>query len=177
MSLQKISWAVFILSLLLMIFFIASTVPGLPPMVASHFNAAGYPDALISRSHYAAFTLGLGVAVPMVLVALLTAVYSRASDMKLPNRDYWLAAERIERTRALLVAHGIWFGTLLVSMVCFVHWLELQAHRRAPPQLSNAWVEMGVMMFFLITCGWMILLVMAFRRPQPERIRVEPPLE
>jgi uncharacterized membrane protein len=177
MSLQKISWAVFIVSLLLLIAFVVSTLPGLPPLVASHFNAAGYPDALISRSHYAALTLGLGVAVPIILVALLTAVYSRASDMKLPNRDYWLAEERIARTRALLVAHGIWFGTLLVSMVCFVHWLELAAHRRVPPQLSNGWVEMGVLIFFLITSGWTILLVVAFRRPQPERVRVEPPLE
>jgi hypothetical protein len=85
--------------------------------------------------------------------------------MKLPNRDYWLAPERIAQTRSMLVAHGVWFGSLLVAMVCFAHWLELDAQRRVPPQLSNAALEVGLLVFFLIAGGWILGLLIAFRRP------------
>ena len=81
--------------------------------------------------------LAIGIGVPLALVALLTFVYSRAADMKLPNRDYWLAPERIAETRDLLVAHGIWFGYAADQLVCYVHWLELKAHRSAPPHLPD----------------------------------------
>jgi uncharacterized membrane protein YfcA len=114
---------------------------------------------------------------PVALVALLTFVYSHANDMKLPNRDYWLAPEHIEQTRAILVTHAIWFGSLLVCMACFVHWLELRAHQLVPPQLSNSLFGAGLLTFFVITGGWLIVMLLAFRRPAPPRIRREPPLE
>jgi len=112
------------------------------------------------------FVLCTGIVLPVALVALLTLVYSRASDLKLPNRDYWLAPERIERSRARLVVHGVWFGSLLVTLVCFVHWLVLDANRRIPPQLSNTAIEAGMLAFALISGGWILALLMIFRRPR-----------
>jgi putative copper export protein len=100
-----------------------------------------------------------------VVVAILTAVYSRATDLKLPNRDYWLAPERIDRTRAFLVAHGVWFGSLLVVLACFVHWLELAANRAQPPHLSNSMFAAVMIAFLLATTAWIAALMVAFRRP------------
>jgi uncharacterized membrane protein len=162
---KTISWTVFVLMLVFAILFVTQTAPRLPALVPSHFDLAGYPNAFMTHNRYIRFTLLLGVAVPVALVALLTVVYSRAGDMKLPNREYWLAPERIARTRARLVAHGVWFGTLLVAMVCFVHWLELGALRHMPPQLSNAALEAGLLAFVLIAAGWIIALLISFRRP------------
>jgi hypothetical protein len=110
--------------------------------------------------------LTFGVGVPLALVALLTTVYARASGMKMPNRDYWLAPERIGRTRDFLVAHGIWFGVLLLGIVCFVHWLELQANRSQPAHLPNNLVYAGLLVFFLTAVGWIVILLLAFRRPR-----------
>jgi len=165
-TMQKISWSVFVLMLLLAVFFITLTASSLPAMVPSHFDLAGYPNAFMTHNGYVRFTLLMGVALPIVLVAFLTFVYRNAKDMKLPNREYWLAPERIARTRSVLVAHAVWFGSLLVAMVCFVHWLELGAHRRMPPHLSNAAVEAGLLVFFLITAGWILALLISFRRPR-----------
>jgi hypothetical protein len=174
---KKFSWAVFILLLLAALLFLTRSVATLPPMVASHFDAAGYPNAFMTRSGYSRFIVAMGIGLPIAMVALLTSVYSRASNMKLPNRDYWLAPERIAQTRAILVVHGVWFGSLLICMVCFVHWLVMGAHQRVPPQLSNSMFLGGLLVFFLITASWIVAMLLAFRLPRVASIRVEPPLE
>jgi len=163
---RKVAWTIFILLLLFAVFFLTRSAAALPPLVGSHFDAAGFPNAFMTRGGYTRFVLCLGVLLPAALVALLTLVYSRAKNIKLPNRDYWLAPERIAGTRARLVGHGVWFGSLLVSMVCCVHWLVLVAYRRMPPQLSNPLFEAGLLTFFLISAGWILALLIAFRRPR-----------
>ena len=162
---NRIPWIAFALALLFAIFYFSTTVSSLPPMVASHFDGAGFPTAHMTHEFYIKFVFAMGVGFPIAMVTLLTVVYSKASDMKLPNRDYWLAPERIARTRALLVAHGICFGCLMVAMVCYMHWLILIAHRSVPPRLSNQLVMGGLLVFMAIAVGWVIAVLRAFRRP------------
>jgi hypothetical protein len=145
---NKISWVAFFLALLLAILYFSNTVSSLPPMVASRFDGAGFPTAHMTRAFYTKF------------------MFAMAGDMKLPNRDYWLAPERIAQTRALLVAHGVWFGCLMVGMVCYMHWLVLAAHRSVPPHLSNQMVMGGLLVFMAIAVGWVIALLRAFRLPR-----------
>jgi hypothetical protein len=83
----------------------------------------------------------------------------------MPNREYWLAPERLDRTRAFLVAHGVWFGSLLVTLGCFVHWLELGANRQQPPHLSNQSFAAVLIAFLVATAAWIAALMFAFRRP------------
>jgi uncharacterized membrane protein len=163
---NRIPWVVFALALIFAIFFFANTVSSLPALVASHFDAGGFPTASMTRQFYGRFVFTMGVGFPIAMVALLTVIYSRAIDMKMPNRDYWLAPERIAQTRSLLIAHGVWFGCLLIAMVCYVHWLELRAHLTMPPHLSNRLVGGGLFVFFLITGGWIIWMLRYFRRPR-----------
>lgn len=162
---SKVPWIAFALLLLCAVLFFANTVSSLPALVASHFDGAGYPTAHMTREFYTKFVFSMGIGFPIAMVAFLTLIYSKANDMKLPNRDFWLAPENIAQTRALLVSHAVWFGCLMVAMVCYVHWLELAAHREMPPRLSNRWVGMGLLVFFAITGVWIIKLLRAFRRP------------
>jgi uncharacterized membrane protein len=159
---------VFIVLLLFALLYVTGTASQLPPTVAAHFNAAGHPNAFMSRAGYTRFILCFAVGFPIVIVAVLTAVYSRATEMKLPNRDYWLAPQRLGRTRAFLVAHGVWFGSLLVLLGCFVHWQELSANRVEPPHLSSATFAAGLIAFLAATTVWVAVLVFAFRRPVSE---------
>jgi hypothetical protein len=165
-TMNKIPWIAFALALLVAIFYISSTAPSLPPMVASHFDGAGFPTAHMTRALYTKFMFAMGVGFPIAMVALLSLVYSKARDMKMPNRDYWLAPERIAHTRALLVSHGVWFGCLVVAMVCYMHWLILVAYRSVPPHLSNQLVMGGLLVFMGIALGWVIGLLRTFRRPR-----------
>jgi uncharacterized membrane protein len=162
---HRVTWVVFIALLAFAILFVVGTVSQLPPMVASHFDAAGQANAFMSRSGYTRFVLCLALGLPLAVVAILTAVYSRATDLKLPNREYWLAPQRIDRTRAFLVAHGVWFGSLLVILACLVHWLELVANREQPPHLSNSMFAAVMIAFLLATAAWIAALMVAFRRP------------
>jgi uncharacterized membrane protein len=163
---KKIPWIIFGLMLLFAILYVTRTVADLPPLVASHFDGTGHPSAYMTRSFYTKFVLGMSVGLPIALVALLTVVYSNARDMKLPNRDYWLAPERIAQTRSLLINYAVWFGSTMVAMACYVHWLELGAHRSVPPHLANQLVGGGLLAFLLITVGWIVALLSAFRLPR-----------
>ncbi len=165
---HRVTWWVFALLLLFAIIFVTGTAPGLPPTVASHFDAAGQPNAFMSRSGYVRFVLCVAVGLPVAVVVILWAVYSRATDLKLPNREYWVAPERLDRTRAFLVAHGVWFGSLLVTLGCFVHWLELGANRQQPPHLSNQSFAAVLIAFLIATAAWIAVLMFAFRRPEGE---------
>jgi uncharacterized membrane protein len=160
-----VTWSVFIALLLLAILFVTGTASELPPMVASHFDASGQPNAFMSRNGYIRFVLCFAVGFPVAIVTILAMVYSRATDLKLPNRDYWLAPQRLDRTRAFLVAHGVWFGSLLVTLVCYVHWLELRANRLLPPHLSNQTFAALMLAFLIATGVWISALMFAFRRP------------
>ena len=165
---HKVTWAVFIGLLLFAILFVTGTASELPLRVASHFDAAGQPNAFMSRSGYIRFVLCLCLGLPIVVVGILTAVYSRANDLKLPNREYWLAPQRLDRTRGFLVAHGVWFGSLLVILACFVHWLELVANRQQPPHLAIQTFAAVLLAFLIATAVWIAALMFAFRRPNGE---------
>ncbi|HME37510.1 MAG TPA: DUF1648 domain-containing protein [Steroidobacteraceae bacterium] len=165
---HKVTWAVFIALLLFAMLFLAGTAAQLPPTVAAHFDAAGVPNGFMSRSGYIRFVFCVAMGLPLLVVIVLSAVYSRAADLKLPNRDYWLAPQRIDRTRAFLIAHGVWFGSLLVALGCYVHWLELAANRQQPPHLSNQTFAAGLIAFLAATAVWVAALMFAFRRPAGE---------
>jgi hypothetical protein len=162
---HKFSWAVFICLLLLAAWFENRTVGDLPLKVAVHFDDAGLPTSYMTAGRYRLFIVLFAVVLPIALVATMTSAYSRAKDMKLPNRDYWLAPQRIAHTRSFLVAHGIWFGSLLVAFMCFMHWLVLDANRRVPPQLSNQAVFIGLLVMLGCMIAWIGTLMVAFRRP------------
>jgi cytochrome bd-type quinol oxidase subunit 1 len=162
----RMPWIAFALALLFAIVYFSNTLAGLPPLVASHFDGAGFPTAHMTREFYYKFLFAMGVGFPVAMVALLSVVYMKANDMKLPNRDYWLAPERIAQTRSLLVSHAVWFGCLMVAIVCYMHWLVLGAHRSVPPHLSNQLVMGGLLVFMAIAVGWIFAVLRAFRLPR-----------
>ena len=162
---RKSPWILFAVALLLAAFYVLQTTPTLPPLVASHFDAAGTPNAFMARDRYEHFMLIMSVGFPLVLVSFLTLVFSYARNIKVPNADYWLAPERIAHTRSFLIARGAWFGAMLCLMMCLVHRLELHANARVPPHLAGTQATAILLGFFLITAGWVFGLMLGFRRP------------
>jgi uncharacterized membrane protein len=160
-----LTWVAFIAALLLAAGFILATANQLPSHVAVHFDAGGAATSFMSSSQYRLFILVFAIALPIVLVATLRSVYSRAKNFNLPNREYWLAPQRIDRTRSFLVAHGVWFGTLFTGLMGFMHWLVLDANRRIPPTLSNQAFFIGLLAFLGCMVAWLGTLLVTFRRP------------
>jgi uncharacterized membrane protein len=162
---HKFSWAVFIGMLLLAAVFVSQTANELPTHVAVHFDDVGQATSSMAKNRYRLFIVLFAIVLPIALVAIMTAAYSRARELKLPNRDYWLAPQRIARTRSFLVAHGLWFGSLLVALMCFIHWLVLDANRQLPPQLSNQAAFIGLLVLLGCMVVWIGTLMVVFRRP------------
>jgi lysylphosphatidylglycerol synthetase-like protein (DUF2156 family) len=165
MPYRKTPWILFVFALFLAAYYILHTSPTLPPLVASHFDAAGTPNAFMARNSYERFMLGMSVGFPMALVAFLTLAFSFARNIKVPHRDYWFSPQRSADTRAFLIGRAAWFGVLLSLMMCFVHRLELNANASIPPHLAGTQAIAALLGFFLITAGWIFGLMAAFRRP------------
>jgi len=167
---QPIAWLVFIALLVLAVVIINRTAADLPPRVAVHFDAAGSANSFMSRSNYHLFALLFAVGLPCAVVALLTVTYSRATVLKIPNREYWLDPSRLARTRAFLIAHAVWLGSLLVLMMCLIHWQVWQANQEEPAHLSNQSVMIALLAPLACIGVWVSILMRAFRRV-PDRSR------
>lgn len=158
-------WVLFVGALLLAAYYVSHTTADLPPLVASHFDASGTPNAFMARGSYQHFMLFMSVGFPLVLVAFLSLVFSFARNIKLPNRDYWFSPQRSAATRAFLMARAAWFGVLLCLMMCWIHRLELNANSAVPPHLPATQAIAALLGFFIMTGGWIVGLMLAFRRP------------
>jgi uncharacterized membrane protein len=168
---SKLPWILFGAALLGVVFFVLHTAPSLPPMVASHFDAAGVPDSFMPREGYIRFMLALGIGLPLASVAVLALVFSNAHTMNLPNRQYWLAPERIASTRAFLLHRAAWFGAMMTVLMGLLHYLELNANAQVPPHLSSTLFMGTLLAFAAVTLGWVAALRRTFRRPRGHPLR------
>ncbi len=157
-----LSWALFILMLAGAAIFEIRTTPDLPPLVASHFDAANQPNGFMSRDVYARFMLIMTVGLPLGMVTLLATIYSRATYLKIPNADYWLNPQRRAQTRSRLTTHTVWLGCLLVALMTYVHWLVADANHVQPPQLSGSAFRIGAALFLGGMAAWMAAFALMF---------------
>jgi uncharacterized membrane protein len=117
----------------------------LPARVAIHFNAAGRPDGWAPREVQT--TLHVGTILFMAaLIEGLALIQARlpAKLINLPHRDYWLAAERAEATRAWLVGSVLAIGcALLAFFIGLFHLLYLANLAPAPRLTPEVWWLVG----------------------------------
>ncbi len=158
-------WFIFGCLLILATIFILFTSQALPERLASHFTASGRPNGFMPRSGYVLFMLGFGVGLPLMMTILQAfTIRNSPNRINLPNRAYWLAPERREETIAFLVNHMVWFGSLLVIFLCFVHWLVVVANSVQPPHLSPVAIITGLVVFIGSTIAWTSALFARFQR-------------
>lgn len=163
---RSVAWLVFAALLLFAAIFLTRTARGLPPVVASHFDAAGGANGFMKRDDYIVFMAALTVILPLGIVGFLAAVYSVATTLKLPHRDYWMAPPRLAQTRSFLLAHAVCFGSLLVAFLCYVHSLVADANRLRPPHLSTPGMLLGLGALALCMLLWAGAFARAFGRPR-----------
>jgi hypothetical protein len=147
--------------------FIFASSRALPERVASHFAAGGQANGWMPRESYVAFMLAIAVVVPVLLVALL-AWLPRALPglVNLPNRAYWLAAERRDETLASLSSFAWAFGAMLAALLAGVHWTVVAANERVPPHLSETALIALLLAFAVALGAWLACWWLRFRRPR-----------
>lgn len=137
----------------------------LPLNVASHFNAAGQPDAWTSRAAHVLVMALVGLGLPLLLLTVFWGVrYLPVAIVNLPHREYWLAPERRRQTSTTVLELGLWFVILQNLFFLMIHWLVVVANRQAQVQLSwGVWPVLAV--YLLAVGGWLWLLWRRFRLP------------
>lgn len=157
--------ALFAVLLLAAGIFIIGSSGALPERVASHFDASGFANGYMTRDGYRIFMLAFGVGLPLLMVALISGLPRLMPGMiNIPNRAYWLAPERREKTFVILDAFALWLGCMVAATVCGVHWLVIRANSVRPPQLDNMLLLGLLGMLFAALALWIFLLLRRFRK-------------
>ncbi|HXG65862.1 MAG TPA: hypothetical protein VNO70_12215, partial [Blastocatellia bacterium] len=86
------------------------------------------------------------------------------SLLNLPNKDYWLAAERREQTFSFLGEQMRWFGAATLMLTLLIIQLVINANL-APTQYLSARTAWLLLAAYLIYVGlWLIRFWMRFRK-------------
>lgn len=159
------AFVLFCLALVLAAAFVYATSGSLPPVVASHFAVGGNADGFMPRDDYLSLMLGVTIGVPLLVVFLSGSVRLIPIGLiNLPNRDYWLDAERASETLAYLASRGAVLGSLVAAFMGFVHWLVLLANQRQPPHFPESMFLPGSLLFLALLVAWLIAFIARFRR-------------
>jgi hypothetical protein len=135
--------------------FVLLSSRNLPPVVASHFDGSGAANGFMGRELYTWFMLAFVVGMPLLLVYLPAFIFSSPrTKINVPNREYWLAPERRQKTVQFLCRHMERFAALFLLLFCYAHWLVIQANAQVPPKLSSPWFVAGLLVFVVLSIIW-----------------------
>jgi len=145
--------------------FIWGTGRELPQLVASHFDGAGVANGHMPRGPYLTLMLIITGVVPLLTVALPTlALRSATARINVPNRSYWLAAERRADTVRFLARQMAVFAALVIVFLCYVQWLVVRANASQPPAMNSQAFLTGLAVFLVCTFSWVLRVVRRFTR-------------
>lgn len=126
--------------------------PNLPETVASHYNGFGAPDGWMKRENFVIFEIVI-LAVIIFEFTFLPLLLKKMpqSLLNLPNKDYWLAAERRGATFDAIKHYFEWFGIALLCLFIAVNQLVFRAnidHENLPS--TKMWLILGAFLIFTI---------------------------
>jgi len=131
---SRVFWGLAALLVLLLL----ATLGRLPQVVASHFAAGGAANGWASRPVYAAFLLGIGILLPLGIVALVYILTTRGIRLlNIPFKDYWRRSEHEGEAVRQVRAYIWWLGCIIVAVNLATHCFILLAHTAQPPHLAT----------------------------------------
>jgi uncharacterized membrane protein len=151
--------------LILCVAFILGTAQNLPPVVASHFDLSGTPNATMPRDQFTNLFLAIMVLTSGLMALLPTLIAKLPPQMiNIPNRMYWLSPDRIDETKQILQAYLLILASKLCCFMAVIFWLIVQAHLHNPPQLSTHHLMVATGVFVLMTIFWSLRLSARFKK-------------
>ncbi len=118
----------------------------LPYKVAIHFNIDGIPDNFTGKLTSAFIQIGV-VGFMIVVVIVSDWLLKKGSDdfINIPNRRYWLAPERRERTVKLLSSFVYWLGVITNLFLIFISQHIIEVNLNTDVVLGhNFWVYLTI---------------------------------
>lgn len=96
--------------------------------------------------------------VPRIIAAM------PVSLINLPNKQFWLSAERRDQTLSYLATQFAWFGCAPLTFLLFVLELVFRANLRTPPRLDTSAFVIPLLTFLAFAAVWSIRFVLRFSR-------------
>ena len=139
--------------------------PQMPDVVASHFDGLGAPNDWSSKKMF----FGLYLAILLMLVAIFEFVPRWSENrsrfgMKIPNREYWLAPERVEQTRAYFRRQMYIMGIVHLLLTIYAIQLAILANFSQQPRLHPS-IGWALTLYFAFLLIWLIQMYLHFRKP------------
>ena len=143
---------------------IAYYLPRLPDPMAYHFGLYGQPNGWASRSSYMFFECGLSVFMAMLFLGIYYLV-SRVphSTVNMPNKEYWLAPERCERTWDLIRRQLLKYGVATLVFLAYINHQTLRLNLGRSGRLEYFWP--GLIVFLAFVVVWTVRFFRCFPRP------------
>jgi len=158
---------IYLFLILVVLLHISHYYPHLPARVASHFNAAGHPDGWLPKKAFMA--VYAGTVALSALTCLLLSVFMKhipESFINLPRKDYWLAPERIDRTRDTISRKVLIMGLattfFLIGVMHLVFVANLGPESNLP--MMPFWLLLGG--FCCFTLWWAASFIRSFSKTQ-----------
>ena len=144
---------------------IAYYYPQMPDVVASHFDGLGAANDWSGKNGF--FELYAAMLALLILVFIYAPKWSEKRarfGMKIPNREYWLAAERLEQTKQFFRRQMLVMGVVHISLAIFTVQLAIQANLQQAPRLHHS-IAWALGLYFVILIAWLIYFFLRFRKP------------
>lgn len=161
---ERNSLTLYVLLLLISSYLTYHYYPLLPEKIATHFGASFKPDGYSDK---AVFEI-LFKLLELFLIAMFIGVnyfmkHAKDNLINLPNKEYWLAPERREKSLYILKANMSFFGALTIAYMVFNQVLIYIANLSEPVQLGDSfWI--GFVIYMFSTMGWLIRMIMLFSK-------------
>ena len=139
----------------------------LPQNVAHLFDADGLTLGYLIKKQYILFTT-LALLSNSIICLMADTVFKRLPQryIHFPNKSYWLAAERKDDAIRQMAKWTDFFGISINSLLMILFLLIFKANALDPPQLNMQLFFITLVIFTLVTAGWLIAFSLEFRSPK-----------
>ena len=143
----------------------------LPEVVASHFNARGVANGWQTKHAFFAVFVGVSVLAAVIGFGIPRIISAMPRQLiNLPNKQYWLAPERLAETQAFLNTYFAWFGCAVFAVIIltFDYAIKSNLHPENQPDISRMWYILAGFLAFVAI--WIVRLLARFLRT-PRKIQ------
>ena len=137
--------------------------PKLPENVASYF--ASNPNEPLPKTAFFILYFSIVYIVFIIFVVLpIFLVRLPVSLWSLPNKEYWLAPERLKQTQEFVCSRLSWVGIATVSLLLIIFQLAVIENLKQPISLPPVPIWVILIPYLLLTYGSVASLLLKFIR-------------
>ena len=167
MSGKRIANGVFFGIVLLAIAQCAHDFPLLPERLASHFAASGAPNGWMTKSQFLwTYAVVLLPALAIEFWVSRQIANKPDAELRLPNKVYWLSAERRSKTYAYFDSFFAWYGCAFLFVAVFTMGLAMRANLHTPVHLPTAPIVSVLIGFVLFNVAAIAAMLRRFSNPR-----------